>query len=133
MVVLATEHARTRHQFGRPIGAFQAVQHQLADACAAIRAAELAAAEAHAAGSAFSALMAKIWAGRAAVVARANSQQVLGGTGFTWEHDLHRYVRRSLVLSALLGDRSELRAELAACLAAPDTADYSSIGLLAVH
>jgi alkylation response protein AidB-like acyl-CoA dehydrogenase len=62
--------------------------------------------------------MATILAGTAARLAAKQCQQVMGGMGFTWEHPLHRYVRRALALDALYGSASELTAQVGARLAA---------------
>jgi alkylation response protein AidB-like acyl-CoA dehydrogenase len=112
MLALAVDHAGERRQFGRPIGEFQAVKHRLADAKVALTSAEAAAGEAWADPDVLTALLAKLWAGRAARVAGKQAQQVLGGMGFTWEHPFHRYLRRALVLDSLLGSATELQAEL---------------------
>jgi len=118
MLALAVEHARERHQFGQPVGAFQAVKHRLAEAKVALTAAEAAAAEAWADPGALTALLAKLWAGRAARLVGKQAQQVLGGMGFTWEHPFHRHARRALVLDGLLGSTTELQHELGRSLLA---------------
>jgi alkylation response protein AidB-like acyl-CoA dehydrogenase len=112
MLDLAVDHARERSQFGRPIGTFQALQHRLAEARVALTAAEAAAAEAWEGPETVTALLAKLWAGRAARVVGKHTQQALGGMGFTWEHRFHRYFRRALALDSLLGSAPELTAEL---------------------
>jgi alkylation response protein AidB-like acyl-CoA dehydrogenase len=58
-----------------------------------------------------SALLAKAAAGRAALTAARHCQQALGGIGFTAEHELHRHVRRALVLDGLLGSARDLTRE----------------------
>jgi hypothetical protein len=108
MLRLACDHARERVQFGRPIASFQAVSHRLADTRVAIDAAEAALHAAWGDGSPLSAALAKALAGRGARAARRHCQQVLAGIGFTTEHPLHRYVRRTLVLDGLLGDARSL-------------------------
>jgi hypothetical protein len=118
MLAMAVDHAKERRQFGRPVGTFQAVKHRLADAKVALTCAEAAAAEAWADRDALTALLAKLWAGRASRVAGKQAQQVLGGMGFTWEHPFHRHVRRALVLDSLLGSATELQAELGRMLLA---------------
>jgi hypothetical protein len=118
MLGQAVEHAGTRHQFGRPIGSFQAVKHRLADAKVALSAAEAAADEAWVAPGPLTALLAKLWAGRAARAAGKQAQQVLGGMGFTWEHPFHRHFRRALVLDSLLGSATEMQSELGRSLLA---------------
>jgi hypothetical protein len=100
---LAVAHAREREQFGQPIGSFQAIQHRLADATVAIEVARLALDNAWQDVDAGTALIAKAWAGRAARETVKQAQQVLGGMGFTWEHRLHKILRRILTLDALLG------------------------------
>ena len=105
----AADYARTRHQFGRPIGAFQAVKHLCATmACRAERAAALAWGAARAADEApaehpLAAAAAAALALDDAVDNAKDCIQVLGGIGFTWEHDAHLYLRRALALRQLLG------------------------------
>ncbi|GLZ15971.1 acyl-CoA dehydrogenase [Actinomadura sp. NBRC 104425] len=114
MLTLAVEHVSTREQFGRRIGGFQAVKHALADVRLWQECAELAAEAAWEDESPESAQLAKIMAGRFVRTAAANCQQVLGGMGFTWEHDFHRYLRRALLLEPLLGSAAHLRTALGA-------------------
>lgn len=121
MLALAREHALTRIQFGRPISSFQAVRHHLAEALVAIEAADAALDGAWIDGTPFAAAVAKAVAGSSATVVRRKCQQVLAGIGFTTEHDLHRYVRRSLLLDALLGDATSLTDEIGAELIAAAT------------
>ncbi|MGE5133963.1 MAG: acyl-CoA dehydrogenase family protein [Gemmatimonadota bacterium] len=105
----AAEYARTRHQFGRPIGSFQAVKHLCAGMlCRAETAAALAWDAARAADEApaehpLAAAAAAALALDAAVDNAKDCIQVLGGIGFTWEHDAHLYLRRALALRQLLG------------------------------
>jgi alkylation response protein AidB-like acyl-CoA dehydrogenase len=61
-------------------------------------------------------LLAKAAAGQAALTAARHCQQVLGGIGFTAEHDLQRHVKRSLVLDAMLGNARELTKQVGATL-----------------
>ena len=103
MLELARAHALDRIQFGQPIGRFQAVRHRLADTLVAVEAADAALDAAWEDRSPQAAAMAKALAGRAARTAARHCQQVLAGIGFTTEHDLHRYVRRVLVLDQLVG------------------------------
>lgn len=112
MLRLACDHARERIQFGRPIASFQAVRHRLADTRVAIDAAEAALDAAWDDGSPLTAALAKVLAGQGARTARHHCQQVLAGIGFTTEHPLHRYVRRTLVLDGLLGDARSLTRRL---------------------
>jgi hypothetical protein len=112
MLRLAREHALHRVQFDRPIAGFQAVRHRLADTFVAVEAAEAALTAAGEEGTPFAAGVAKAIAGRGARTAARHCQQVLAGIGFTTEHDLHRYVRRTLVLDHLLGDSRSLTRRL---------------------
>jgi hypothetical protein len=112
MLSVAVDHGRERHQFGRPVGSFQALQHRLADVQVAIAAAELAAGAAWEGDGPLAARLAKILAGVAARTAAKHCQQVCGGMGFTWEHPLHRYVRRGIALDQLLGSAQELQRAL---------------------
>src|SRR5215475_2517053 len=112
----AAEYAKIRHQFGRPIGQFQGVKHR----CAwMLTAAEQAAATAWDAARAlddpapgdgaadFAAATAALVAVDAAVTCAHECIQVLGGIGYTWEHNAHLYYRRALSLRALLGAPGE--------------------------
>ncbi|MGH3392391.1 MAG: acyl-CoA dehydrogenase, partial [Actinomadura sp.] len=111
----AAEYAKVREQFGRPIGQFQAVKHKCARMLIALeqaRAAVWDAARAFDAGddaerAAFAAGVAAVIAPDAAVQAGRDCIQVLGGIGFTWEHDAHMYLRRALTLRTLLGPAKE--------------------------
>ena len=114
MLDLAREHALDRIQFDRPIGSFQAVRHRLADAHVAIEAADGALAAAWDDATPITAEMAKAIAGHSARTVRRHCQQVLAGIGFTTEHDLHHYVRRTIVLDRLFGDARSLTARIGA-------------------
>ena len=120
MLTLARQHALDRVQFGRPIAAFQAVRHKLADTLVALDGAEavLRAAE----EDDLSSLLAKAAAGQAALLAARHCQQVLGGIGFTAEHALHHHVKRALVLDGLLGSARELTVEAGRRVIAAGTA-----------
>ncbi|MGW0246194.1 acyl-CoA dehydrogenase family protein [Nocardia goodfellowii] len=113
MLDLARSHALDRVQFGRPLAGFQAVRHRLAETLVAIEGAEATLA---ATSCDFGALLGKAAAGRAALTTARHCQQVLGGIGFTAEHDLHRHIRRTLVLDGLLGSARELTREAGAHL-----------------
>jgi alkylation response protein AidB-like acyl-CoA dehydrogenase len=119
---LGVEHAKTREQFGRPIGVYQAVSHPLADTYVDT---ELARSIAYWAAwcvaeddeqGPIAAAAAKSYAGDVAVLACERAIQVLGGIGFTWEHVLHRYYKRALWIQAYGGYSRELRAKVAAWL-----------------
>ncbi|HEX3334413.1 MAG TPA: acyl-CoA dehydrogenase family protein [Acidimicrobiales bacterium] len=131
---LAVAYAKERHQFGKPIGSFQAVKHMCADmlvraevARAAVHAAacladapDVARTEAEAAGCAPRRLLtrsvagAKLLADEAALANARASIQVHGGMGFTWEVPLHLHLKRARVLSTSFGTPAELSADLAA-------------------
>jgi hypothetical protein len=116
---LAVEHATAREQFGAPIGTFQAVRHLLAWASADIVAITSLARQSILLGSAAPARydeVLKALAGRNGRKACERSLQVLGGIGFTAEHDHHRSHQRVLALDALLGSSADLTRELGAWL-----------------
>lgn len=112
MLDLAVTHATDRHQFGVPVGSFQAVKHHLANARIAVEFA--APAVARAAWSVAHAeptrgrdvSMAKCLATDAASIAGRASLQCHGAIGYTVEHDLHRYLKRSWALARAWGDRT---------------------------
>ena len=104
----AVEYAKVREQFGRPIGQFQAVKHLCADMLAAREQARAAAwdaarALADPAERPLACAVAGAVALDAAVEAAKICIQVLGGVGFTWEHDAHLYLRRAVALRQLFG------------------------------
>ncbi|WHT17232.1 acyl-CoA dehydrogenase [Crossiella sp. CA-258035] len=107
-VYIATRYARERVQFGRPIGSFQAVKHLCAEMlCRSERAAAVAwdaarAVEEASPAMSLSAAAAAAVALDAAVANAKDCVQVLGGIGFTWEHDAHLYLRRAFALRQLL-------------------------------
>ena len=106
---MAVEHARTREQFGRAIGAYQAVSHRCADMLIDVesaRSAVLAAAwtaDHDPAALPFAASVAKVAAAQGAWRVTTSSLQVHGGVGFTWEHDCHLLLRRAAASGRLLG------------------------------
>jgi alkylation response protein AidB-like acyl-CoA dehydrogenase len=119
---LAVEHAKTRQQFGRAIGTYQAVAHELARAFVEL---ETARSLAYWAGwavaesdpeAASAAPAAKARAADAAIGACERAIQAHGGIGFTWEHPLHRFYKRALAIGAIMGTGRELRARVAAAL-----------------
>lgn len=112
MLELARVHALERVQFGRPISTFQAVRHRLADSLVAVEAAASLLDAAWDDPSTKTAGMAKAFAGRSARTVARHCQQVLAGIGFTTEHPLHRFVRRTLVLDQLLGAGSVITHQL---------------------
>jgi alkylation response protein AidB-like acyl-CoA dehydrogenase len=118
---LAVAYAKQREQFGKPIGAFQAVKHLCADMLVL---AEVARAAVYAAGvtgddpsvgdPARAASVAKVSAGEAAVANGKTCIQVHGGMGFTWEVDAHLYLKRAWLLDQAFGSSDEHAARLAA-------------------
>ncbi|NUL12834.1 acyl-CoA dehydrogenase [Streptomyces lunaelactis] len=114
----AAEYAKVREQFGRPIGQFQAVKHLCADMQLRVEQARALAWDAARAvdeAADVRGLVASLAAGAALDAAYSCAKdciQVLGGIGFTWEHDAHLYLRRALVARQLLGpgDSHRLRA-----------------------
>ena len=107
---LAIAYALEREQFGRPIGSFQAVQHILAEAhvlresswSSVLYAAGALDEELPEADEAT--MIAKAWVSRSAREVVEAALQVLGGIGFTWEHDLHLFLRRVLACEQRFGD-----------------------------
>ena len=118
MLTLARQHALDRSQFGRPVASFQAIRHRLAETLVAIEGAEATLVAAAAEPDDLSFLLAKAAAGQAALTAARHCQQVLGGIGFTAEHELHRHIKRALVLDAMLGSSRELTREAGTALRA---------------
>ncbi|MFD6802887.1 acyl-CoA dehydrogenase [Streptomyces cyaneofuscatus] len=112
----AVEHARVREQFGRPIGAFQAVKHLCADMLVRLEQARALtwdaarAADEQAGGTGegsdvrgLTAALAAATAPEAAYSCAKDAIQILGGIGFTWEHDAHLQLRRAVLARQLLG------------------------------
>jgi len=109
---MAVSYAKDRHQFGRPIGSFQAIKHKAADMLRALEAARL---TVYYAASAIdtgepdahvAAAMAKVASNDAFMRCAAENIQIHGGIGVTWEHDAHLYYRRALASSAMFGESS---------------------------
>jgi 3-oxochol-4-en-24-oyl-CoA dehydrogenase len=104
----ASDYAKTRVQFGRPIGTFQAVKHHCANMLVAAELATAAAWDAGRAGVAggdqlsYTAAIAATLAIPAAVTNAQLNIQVHGGIGFTWEHDAHLYLRRAAAIAAVI-------------------------------
>jgi alkylation response protein AidB-like acyl-CoA dehydrogenase len=116
---LSVDYAKSRLQFGRPIGSFQAVKHKLADLLVDLE---------HARSTAYHAVWALAdWSDDPALavsIAQATSSaalsriaadtiQVHGGIGFTWEHRAHLYFKRAVTDAALLGSAEQHRARVA--------------------
>jgi alkylation response protein AidB-like acyl-CoA dehydrogenase len=119
---LSVDYAKVRRQFGRPIGTYQAVSHRCADMLVAVESAK--SLVYHAAWALdngvpeapLAAAMAKAYASDAARTVASLGLQVHGGIGFTWEHDIHLYLRRAKWGEATLGDASHHRERVAQLL-----------------
>ena len=123
---MATEYAKTRLQFGRPIGSYQAIKHKCADMLVEV---EFAKSAAYAAcfGAADGAedllemaALAKSYCSETYFHAAAENIQIQGGMGFTWEFDCHLYYRRSNYLTVVLGGLATWENKLISAL--PDAA-----------
>jgi alkylation response protein AidB-like acyl-CoA dehydrogenase len=129
---LTVAYAKTRKQFGKPIGIYQAVQHQCADmyletesSRSAVYYAAWALGE-NASDARVAVAIAKMYASDAARTVGNRGIQVHGGMGFTWENDLHLYYRRAKASETMLGDASFHRERIARLVidgAAPKTAE----------
>jgi alkylation response protein AidB-like acyl-CoA dehydrogenase len=110
---LTVEHLRTRSQFGVPLATFQALRHRVADLHVQLEQAVSSVWFAlRAAGTpefATAAPLAKLIAAEAAYTVTRASIQLLGGIGFTWEHDAHRYLKRATANRLLADDPVTLR------------------------
>ena len=116
---ITVEYAKTRKQFGKPIGIFQAVQHQCADMYLETESARSAAyyaawaLEENAPDAAAAVSIAKLYASDAGRTVGNRGIQVHGGMGFTWENDVHLYYRRAKASETMLGDATFHRERLA--------------------
>jgi alkylation response protein AidB-like acyl-CoA dehydrogenase len=119
---LAVGYAKDRVQFDRPIGSFQAVKHRCADMLVDVegmRSTVYWAAWCIGAGdpeASVAASTAKTWCADASKRVMASSLQVHGGIGFTWEHDLHFFLKRAQLDQVMFGDSSYHRARLTSLL-----------------
>jgi alkylation response protein AidB-like acyl-CoA dehydrogenase len=125
---MAVEYAKERQQFGRPIGAYQAVSHRCAQMLLETEGARACAlyaswvADNEPESLPLAASMAKAYASDAGWGVTASALQVHGGIGFTWEHDLHFFLKRARTDGALFGSAREHRdrvAELAGLSRSP--------------
>ncbi len=118
----AVEYAKVRRQYGRAIGSFQAIQHKCADMFVAAESARSAvwyagwALDSGADDAALAAHTAAATAGEALFKCAAESVQVHGGIGFTWEHAAHLYLKRAQASLALLAHPRSHRASVADAL-----------------
>ena len=116
---ITVEYAKTRKQFGKPIGQFQAVQHQCADMYLETESSRSAAYYAawalqeHAPDAAVAVSIAKTYASDASRTVGNRGIQIHGGMGFTWENDLHLYYRRAKASETALGDATFHRERIA--------------------
>lgn len=135
MVDLAAEYARQRHQFGKPIGSFQAVKHLLADALAAV---EFAKAPVWQAAWSLDndrptapadVSTARVLADTAAHRAARSALQVHGAIGYTWECDLHLWMKKVWALQAAWGDATWHRRRVSGYLLGTDGAGLVDDGV----
>jgi alkylation response protein AidB-like acyl-CoA dehydrogenase len=116
---MAVEYAKDRKQFDRPIGAYQAVSHRCAQMLLEVEGARSAtyyaawALDNEPESAALAASMAKAYASDAGWRVTASALQVHGGIGFTWEHDLHFFLKRARANAAAFGDARWHRARVA--------------------
>lgn len=118
MLDAAGRHVTDRVQFGRPIATFQAVRHRLADLHVAIAAARAGLDTAGTTIDPLAADAAKALAGRAGLLAATSCLQVTGAIGFTWEHELHRRIRRVHLIDGIYGRAGALQGTIGARLLA---------------
>jgi hypothetical protein len=134
-VALAVGYAGDREQFGQPIGRFQAVRHLLAWArtdCVAVDGVARQTVELDRAAPPHADAVAKALAGRNGRSACQRALQVLGGIGFTAEHDHHHHHGRVLALDALLGTSAQLTAELGTWLRTAGDPGFAAAALAAL-
>jgi alkylation response protein AidB-like acyl-CoA dehydrogenase len=118
----STDYAKTRQQFGKPIGIYQAVSHRVADMLVLTESSKSAtyyaawAVEADAPDRALAASMAKAYVSDAYRKVAGDGIQVHGGIGFTWEHDMHLYFKRAKSSEVTLGDATYHRELVAEAL-----------------
>jgi alkylation response protein AidB-like acyl-CoA dehydrogenase len=116
---MAVSYAKVRHQFGRPIGSFQAIKHKCADLLLEVESLRSAVGYAAAAVAEDStevptlAALVQGYASEAYFHVAAENIQIHGGIGFTWEHDAHLYFKRAKSSELFLGDASYHRERLA--------------------
>jgi alkylation response protein AidB-like acyl-CoA dehydrogenase len=116
---MSVDYAKVRHQFGRPIGSFQAIKHKCADMLVQVESARSAAYYAAWAAAEDNeelpqvAPLAKSYCSEAFFFCAAENIQIHGGIGFTWEHDAHLYFKRAKSSELLFGDPAYHRAVLA--------------------
>jgi alkylation response protein AidB-like acyl-CoA dehydrogenase len=130
---MSVDYAKVRRQFGHPIGSFQAVKHRLADALVdveAMRSSTYYAAWCVANGdpeAALAASMAKAWCSDASRRVTGAALQAHGGIGFTWDHDLHLFLKRAQLDAVGFGDAAWHRDRVAGLLAERSAAGGSPL------
>jgi alkylation response protein AidB-like acyl-CoA dehydrogenase len=121
-LTFTTEYAKQRHQFGRPIGSFQAIKHRLADMMVLVEASKSAVYYAGCTAAeapeqlAEAAAVAKAFCADAFFKCAGDAIQLHGGIGFTWEHDAHLFFKRARASANLLGDPIHQREQVAQLL-----------------
>lgn len=116
---MSVAYAKSREQFGRPIGSFQAIKHTCAENLVELEGARSAtyyaawAADDNPSELPIVATLAKATAGETYFRAAADNVQIHGGIGFTWEHDAHLYFKRAKASQLLFGDTGTFRRRLA--------------------
>lgn len=119
---MAVEYAKDRVQFDRPIGSFQAVKHRCADMLVDVEGMRSTlywaawSIGARTSDASIAASTAKIWCSDASQRVMASALQVHGGIGFTWEHDLHFFLKRAQLDQLSFGDAVYHRRRLASLL-----------------
>jgi alkylation response protein AidB-like acyl-CoA dehydrogenase len=109
---LTVEYTKSRVQFGRPIGSFQALKHRMADLYVAVAAARAVVSDACDDPTPTSAATARLTATEALCAVAAEGIQLHGGIAITWEHDMHLYFKRAHGSAQLLGSSRELLRQL---------------------
>ena len=113
LLEMTVGYVKVREQFGRPLGSFQSVKHKAADMLTTLKGARAAtyyaamALDAGVSDATSAASVAKAFTGEGVAALAGQALQTHGGIGFTWEHDLHLYLRRAKVNEMLYGAASE--------------------------
>jgi alkylation response protein AidB-like acyl-CoA dehydrogenase len=113
LLEMTVSYVKVREQFGRPLGSFQSVKHKAADMLTTLKGARAAtyyaamALDARAADAGAAASTAKAFTGDGVAALAGEALQTHGGIGFTWEHELHRYLRRAKTDQLLDGSAAE--------------------------
>jgi len=116
---IAVEYAKVRHQFGQPIGGFQAIKHKCAEMLVLVEGSRSIlywaawAVEDDPPQAALAASAAKAYSSDAYRTVASQGIQILGGIGITWEHDMHLYLKRAKANQVALGDSAYHQEEVA--------------------